>query len=492
MALKILMCASEAEPFAKTGGLADVLGCLPAELERLGHDVRVVLPFHGAIERARWPIELVVGQLGVPLGFGEEWCAVHQTPLPGTQVPVYLIEHQRYFGRHSLYQYEGRDYDDNAERFAFFARACCQLCKAISYSPEVMHCHDWQSALVPVYLKTREADHPLLWSTASVQTIHNIGYQGIFYKDEIVHSQLGWQLFTTGGLEFHDRLNYLKGGILYADKVSTVSPNHAREIQTPAHGWGLDGVLRARSADLVGILNGCDYRQWDPSTDPLLPAGFDVGAMKGKAVTKAELQRAFGLDVRPDVPVIGLVTRLAYQKGIDVLAAALPSILELDAQLVFLGEGEIWAHFHYGELPTQYPGKVGVYIGYDNPRAHLIYGGCDFFLMPSRYEPCGISQLISERYGTLPIARSTGGLDDTIENYDEASGGNTGTGFKFHDLTAEAVANTVGWAVSTYYDRRPDLDRMIERAMRLRFPWSDAARKYEQLYQWAIDRKRGY
>jgi starch synthase len=329
-----------------------------------------------------------------------------------------------------------------------------------------------------------------LWSTATVLTIHNVGYQGVFFKDEIVHSQLGWQLFTADGLEFHDRLNYLKGGILYSDKISTVSPNHAREIQTPADGWGLDGVLRARAADLVGILNGCDYRHWDPGTDKLLPRNFDSQHLAGKTHCREELQKVFDLDLNPKVPIVALVTRMAYQKGVDVLAAALPAILDLDLQFVVLGEGEIWAHFHYGELPARYPGKAGVYIGYDNRRAHLAYAGADFFLMPSRYEPCGISQLISKRYGTLPIVRSTGGLDDTVANYDETTG--EGDGFKFFDLTPEAIANTVGWAVSTYYDRPQHMKLMIERAMRQRFLWSEAAVKYEQLYFWALEHKRGY
>jgi starch synthase len=488
--LKILFCATEAEPFAKTGGLGDVVGALPPELKALGHDVRVVIPFHGSIDRNKYATKVVVEQLGIPLGFGEEWCAVHATTFPGTDVPVYLIEHEKFFARQSLYQYDGRDYDDNAARFAFFSRACCQLCKALQFAPDVMHCHDWQTGLVPVYLRTREADHPLLWSTATVLTIHNVGYQGVFFKDEIVHSQLGWQLFTADGLEFHDRLNYLKGGILYSDKISTVSPNHAREIQTPADGWGLDGVLRARAADLVGILNGCDYRHWDPGTDKLLPRNFDSQHLAGKTHCREELQKVFDLDLNPKVPIVALVTRMAYQKGVDVLAAALPAILDLDLQFVVLGEGEIWAHFHYGELPARYPGKAGVYIGYDNRRAHLAYAGADFFLMPSRYEPCGISQLISKRYGTLPIVRSTGGLDDTVANYDETTG--EGDGFKFFDLTPEAIANTVGWAVSTYYDRPQHMKLMIERAMRQRFLWSEAAVKYEQLYFWALEHKRGY
>jgi starch synthase len=488
--VKILQCASEVHPFVKTGGLADVVGALSVELARRGHDVRVVLPFHGSIARHKWPIRRVIESMGVPVGYGEQWCSVHETQLPGTSTPVFLIEHEQYFGRSALYQWDGEDYDDNAERFAFFSRACCQLAKALHWSPDVIHAHDWQTALIPVYLKTWEADHPRLWSTASVQSIHNLGYQGVFSKDQIHHTQLGWEHFHTGSLEFYDQINFLKAGILFADKVSTVSPTYAHEVQTPEHGWALDGVLRARSPDLVGILNGCEYGEWDPSTDHRLPVKFDVDQLAGKKVCKEHLQRAFGLPVRPEVPIVGLVTRLAYQKGVDVLAAAIPSMMHFDMQLVVLGSGEVWAHFFYGGLPTTYPGKVGSYIGYDETRAHLVMAGSDFLLVPSRYEPCGLTQLQALRYGTLPIVRSTGGLNDTVDQYDETTG--AGDGFLFHDLEAHAIANTVGWGVSTYFDRPHHLATMKDRAMRKRFLWSTAADQYEHLFRWAIERKRGH
>lgn len=488
--MRILFCASEVTPLAKTGGLADVAAALPPELVQLGHDVRIVMPLYSSINRTAHPMKPAAGPLGVPVGYGQEWCAVHQTTLPDANVPIYLLEHNKYFARSGLYQHDGVDYGDNAERFAFFARACCQLCKAIDFAPDIMHCHDWQAALIPIYLKSWERDHPLFSQTASIQSIHNLGYQGVFPRDDLIHSQLGWDRFTIGGLEFYGKVNYLKGGILYADKISTVSPTYAREIQTPANGWALDGVLRSRSPDLVGILNACDYREWDPSTDPLVPAHFDVDNLDGKAQCKRHLQEIFHLPVRPDVPIIGMVTRLAYQKGVDILADAVHRFIDWDLQFVILGTGEVWAHFFYGNLPTQYAGKAGAFIGYDDFREHLIKAGADFLLMPSRYEPCGLSQLSSKRYGTLPIVRATGGLDDTVENYNESTGG--GDGFKFHDMTASAIANTIGWAISTYYDRPEHLKAMIDRAMRQRFLWSDAAKQYEQLYQWAIERKRGY
>lgn len=481
------MCASEVTPFAKTGGLADVVGALSPELAQLGHDIRIAMPFHGCINRRKWPFTQVVQLLGVPLGYGEKWCSVYQTTLPGTNIPVYLFEFQQYFERRDLYQYDGEDYDDNAERFAFFSRACLQLCKALNFIPDVIHCHDWQTGLIPIYLKSFEAQGPLA-KTASVLTIHNLGYQGVFPKEQIVHSQLGWEAFTPGTLEFYDKINYLKAGILWSDKVSTVSPTYAREIQTAEHGWALDGALRSRSPDLVGILNGCDYREWDPANDPHLPVRFDWDNLAGKARCKEELQRVFHLPIRPEVPVIGIVTRLAYQKGLDVLAAAIPQFMTSEIQMVILGTGEVWAHFYYGDLPKHFPGKVGSYIGFDDYRAHLIMAGSDFFLMPSRYEPCGLSQLSALRYGSLPIVRDTGGLNDTVENYDEITG--FGDGFKFHHLTPEAIRDTVGWAVSTYYDRPWHKKNMIARAMKKRFLWSDSARKYEQLYEWSLERRR--
>jgi starch synthase len=486
--LKILMCTSEVTPLAQTGGLAEVVGALTPELKARGHDVRIILPLYGFMDRRKLTMKPAIPELGVPVGYGEQWCAVHETKLPGTDVPVYLIEHQRYFDRPSPYGYAGQDFGDNAERFAFFSRAALQVAKALQFSPDVIHGHDWQTGLVPVFLKTFEADHPSLWSTASVISLHNVGYQGQFPQDDIAHSQLGWQRQVFDSLEFHGKINYLKAGIRHADKVSTVSPTYAREIQTAEGGYGLDGVLRDRAADLVGILNGCDYREWDPSKDPNIPAKFDVDDLAGKAVCKKALQELFQLQVRPDVPVIAMVGRLAYQKGIDVLAGAIPRILGMDVQLVFLGTGETWAHFFYGDLPARNPGRVGSFIGFDVKKAHLCYAGADYFLMPSRYEPCGLTQLISKRYGTLPIARGTGGLVDTVDSYHEATGG--GDGFLFHDLNEQSIADTVGWAVSTWYDRPAHHQAMVQRAMKQRFSWADSATRYEDLYRWAIERRR--
>ena len=487
--MKILICASEVAPFSKTGGLADVVGALPPILTAMGHDVRVVTPRHSSIDFSKAAtLDASPISLGVPMGHGEEWCAVHETRLPDGATPVYLLEHQRYWNRPGLYGAGGRDFEDNAERFAFLSRAALQLCKAVNWSPDVVHAHDWQTGLMPVMLRAHYAGDPHLGGAASVFTIHNVGYQGEFYKEHLPRTGIGWEWFHAGGLEFHDRLNFMKAGIVFAEKVSTVSQTYAWEITTPEGGFGLDGVLRARSADLVGIVNGLDYDVWNPANDPYTDAAFDIEDLAGKAACKEALQKEYGLPVRPDAPVLGVVTRLAYQKGIDVLAAALPAMMRLDLQFVVLGSGEVWANFVYGDLPNRFPGKAGSFIGFNEGRAHRIYAGADLFLMPSRYEPCGLGQLSAKRYGALPIVRRTGGLAETVASYDQTEG--VGDGFAFDDLTPPAIANTVGWAVSTWYDRPEHFAAMRTQAMNDRFTWDRSARKYADLYQWAVERKQ--
>jgi starch synthase len=486
--MKILICSSEVAPFSKTGGLGDVAGALPPILTALGHDVRVVTPMHSSLDFSRAiNLDNPAFALGVPMGHGEEWCAVHETRLPDGNTPVYLLEHQRYFDRPGLYGVGGKDFPDNAERFAFLSRAALQVCKALEWSPDVVHAHDWQTGLMPVLLRAHYAGDPILGGTASVFTIHNVGYQGEFYKEYLPSTGLGWEWFTPNGVEFHDRLNYMKAGIVFADKVSTVSQRYAWEVTTPEEGFGLDGVLRSRTGDLVGIVNGLDYGEWDPSIDSRIPATFDVDDFAGKVICKESLQQEYGLPVRADVPVVGMVTRLAYQKGIDVLAAALPAIMRMDAQFVVLGSGEVWANFVYGDLPNRFPRTAGSFIGFDEARAHRVYAGSDLFLMPSRYEPCGLGQLSAKRYGALPIVRRTGGLAETVTNYSQEDGG--GDGFAFDDLTPLAIANTVGWAVSTWYDRPDHFAAMRDRAMRDRFTWERSALKYADLYRWAVEKK---
>ncbi len=486
--LNILMMASECVPFAKTGGLADVVGALPQALARLGHEVAVVVPKYALIDGDQHGLRPLLSPMGVWMGNSEEWCAAHVATHDG--VPVYFIESDKFFGRDGLYyDAEFNDYPDNPRRFAFFARAALQLCRDLSFRPDIVHVHDWQTALAPAYLKLWHGDDPILGDAASVLTIHNIGYQGKYSADDYEYIGLGWGNFTPDKFEDYGGINFLKGGIQYADLVTTVSPTYARETRTPAGGWGLAPYLNDKGDRYIGILNGVDYGQWNPATDSLIPANYSPEEMAGKAVCKRELQRRLGLEEAPAVPVVGLVSRLVEQKGLNLLADVIEEVVrDMVVQFALLGSGDKELEVFFGGLPDRYPGRIGGHIGYSNELAHWIEAGSDFFVMPSLYEPCGLNQIYSLRYGTLPIVRATGGLDDTVEQYDEITG--AGTGFKFWDPTPRALYDTLGWAVSTYFDRRHHLASLIQRAMSRRFFWDDSAQDYSRAYEKAIEAKR--
>ena len=481
MRLNILITASEAVPFAKEGGLADVVGALPKFLRALGHDVRVVMPRYYRVDRHRFGLQEIPGALSVPMGIiGQMYCGVLQGTIPGSDVPVYFLEHEDYYGRDTLYEKNNQGYLDNDNRFIFLSRASLELCKMIRFTPDVVHAHDWHTAAVPVLLNTLYRHDPYLAQAASLLTIHNMQHQGSFYEGALEVLGVGWEHYHHLGLEMHDQVNLLKGGIYHATLLNTVSAGYAREMQTPEYGWGLEGVVRERSGVLSGILNGVDYQEWSPESDPHLPANYGAGDLSGKAVCKRELQRALGLPERSDVPLIGMVSRLVKQKGIDTLAEAIPRLLGLDIQLVLLGAGEPWAHFYFGDLAAARPDRFACRIGYDNGLAHRIEAGCDFFLMPSAFEPCGLNQMYSMRYGTLPIVRATGGLDDSVENFDPDR--RTGDGFKFWDLNAGALFDTVGWAVYTWYRDPEAIGALRQNAMAKRFTWEEAAINYQRLY----------
>ncbi len=487
--LRIVMVASEAVPFVKTGGLADVVGALPQALSALGHDVRVVLPKYGAIDTPAHPLRPLIQPLGVWMGDTEEWCAVYTTETQG-DVPIYLIESDKYFARPGLYHDDAlNDYLDNPRRFAFLTRAALQLCRDLPFAPHIIHAHDWQTALAPAYLKIWHWNDAVLGPAASVLTIHNIGYQGVYPADHYPYLGLQWGNFTSGKLEDHGRINFLKGGIHYADLVTTVSPTYAQETRTPEYAHGLAPYLNDRRDDYLGILNGVDYSAWDPETDPLIPATYTRRDLRGKAICKEALQRRLGLDVDPTLPIVGVVSRFAHQKGLDVLAAAIePVLADMVVQFAILGSGDPDLETFYARLAQRYPGRVGVHIGYDNGLAHWIEAGADFFAMPSRYEPCGLNQIYSLRYGTLPIVRNTGGLADTVTQYDERTG--SGTGFKFDALAPQAVHGTIGWAVSTWYDRPHHIAKMRRKAMTLDFSWQKSAHAYVEAYTQAITNKQ--
>lgn len=497
--LNILFVVSECVPFAKTGGLGDVAGALPLALASRGHDVRVVLPRYrsakkqlfdasGALRRG---VRRHPSPLGVPIGGHELWSAVWETrldphegagaaPSRGALPRAYLLEHDALFDRDGVYGDSHGEFGDNLQRYTFLCRGALQLCRALSFWPDVIHVHDWPTALLPVYLDTIEKGTPL-GRAASVLTIHNLGYQGWFDANLLPLTGLGWDALKDRGLEAHGRLNLLKAGILNTTLISTVSPRYAQEIQTPDGGEGLDWALRARSRDVIGILNGIDEGVWNPETDRYIEAHYSAGDLSGKQRCKAALQREMGLPERPDVPLLGLVSRLVGQKGIDILAGALDEILALDAQVVVLGSGEKWAEDLLRRVSAA-SDRLRCFIGMNEGLAHRIEAGSDLFLMPSRYEPCGLNQLYSQRYGTLPIVRAVGGLDDTVDA--------NMTGFKFDELSPEALAQTVAWAVHTYRAEPDNFREMQLRAMRKPLGWGHASRQYEALYRLAVAHRR--
>lgn len=485
--MKILMVSSEMTPFIKTGGLADVVGSLPGALRARGHDVRVVIPRYSDIDGGKHNLQPFHGPMGVWMGNHQEWCSVLSATGEG-DTPVYLVEHNGFFDRWGLYHDQWRnDYQDNPRRFGFLARAALQICIDLGWYPDVVHAHDWQAALAPAYVKLWGL--PGFGECGTLLTIHNIAYQGIYSKHNYEYLGLGWENFRSDLFESYDAINFLKGGIGLADVVNTVSPTYAEETRHTM-GEGLEPNLRAKGDNYFGILNGVDYGVWSPETDKLIPANYSADDLSGKQACKRALQERFGLDQDPGVALLGVVGRLVEQKGLNLLAEILQGLVDtMHLQVVLLGSGDKGLEHHFGWVNGQYPGRVGTYFGFSEELAHLIEAGSDFFIMPSVFEPCGLNQLYSLRYGTLPIVRATGGLNDTVENYDEATGG--GTGFKFHEPSGHALYYAIGWAISTYYDRPRHMQKMIREAMSRRFSWDESATEYERAYERAVQARRG-
>jgi starch synthase len=462
------MVSSEAAPLAKTGGLADVVGALPNALRSFGDDVAVVIPRYGSIDLKR--ARRVYHSLPIYLGAARYDTAIYQA---AEEFPAYLVDCPPLFDRKGLYGESGVDYPDNHIRFAVFARAALGVARYL-FRTEVFHCHDWQSGLVPAYLRTAFATDPTFLGARTLFTIHNLGYQGLFPKTAIADAALDPSVYRPDGMEFFGHASYIKGGIAFADWLSTVSPTYAREIQTPEFGFGLDGALRARTASLTGILNGVDYREWSPDVDPLLPAHYSPDDLSGKRVCKAQLLQEFALPPEAmDRPLAGIVSRFTRQKGTDLVAQIAGRIVDEDAYLVALGSGEPEYEDFFRRMAAEFPGRIAVRVGFDNGLAHRIEAGADLFLMPSQYEPCGLNQIYSLRYGTVPVVRATGGLDDTIEE---------GTGFKFREYTAEAFLATVRAAIRTY-EKRAAWEDMMRRGMSKDFSWLASAAAYSALYQ---------
>ncbi len=493
--LRVLLAASEVAGFAKTGGLADVAAALPRALARMGNQVAVALPFYAAIRRAKIPVERTGTVLPVPMGNRVLACRLYRSKLPNSDVPVYLIEHEPFFDRddpsrgRGLYQQQigtaKVDYPDNAERFVFFARALLELVPHLGFSLDVIHANDWQTGLVPVFLKETYRTQPGYQNIRSVFTIHNIAYQGLFGREIMNFTGLPAWLFNPTQLEFHGLFNFLKSGIVFADAITTVSPTYAREIQTAEFGYGLEGLLAGVHAKLSGIVNGCDYEHWDPAADRHLAAPYTSATVfENKPLCKAALQERFQLPVAPATPVLGVVARLVSQKGIDLVLNAAAGLLDLGCQLVVLGDGDHDFHSQLQALRDQRPTQVAIYLGFDEARAHLIEAGSDLFLMPSRYEPCGLNQMYSLRYGTPPVVRSTGGLADTVVNATlENLADRRATGFSFQDYTSSALYETVKWALTLYRDRPSDFQQIILTGMAQDWSWNRSAAAYEALYR---------
>ena len=482
MKKKILMVSPECAPFSKVGGLADMVASLSKQFAESGSQVKVFTPLYSSIKRPK-SMKKSLDNLSVHMGLGiEEYASVWSAPLGAAE--VLFLEFNRYYDRPGIYNFHSVSYDDNGGRFSFMARAALEYCLATGWIPDVIHCHDWTTALIPVYLNTT-LRASALGRAATVFTIHNLQHQGVFDRGVLEYAGLPQSEFRSDSCESFGALNMLKGGLYNATKITTVSPAYAKEIQTSAYGCGLDHVLRFRAADLIGILNGIDTTEWNPSVDTHIPANYGIGSLDGKAVCKKALQKKTGLRVDAKVPLFGVVSRLFDQKGLDLLARiAQPLVDNMDIQLMLLGNGESWLEESFKNLTAANGGKIASYIGFDNDLSHLVEAGSDFFLMPSRFEPCGLNQMYSMVYGTLPIVRRTGGLADTVEQYVQGSG--MGTGFVFDDATADALYNTVGWACSTWFDRPEDIAAMRRNAMSRDFSWKNSAKKYAQVYEWAI------
>ena len=474
--MKILFVASEGLPFSKTGGLADVIEALPRSLAALGHEVAVLLPGY----RDTLTVGVAVPSITVPQGDGLRFPSIDDGgSLHG--VRYYFVDDPEYFDRDQLYGVAGKDYPDNAERFAEFCRAAIEFCKRV-WMPDLIHCHDWQSGLVPVLLRTEYAKDESVHGLPVVFTIHNMGYHGTFLRDTMKKIGLPESLFTIDAMEFYGRVNFLKGALIFSDYLTTVSPTYAEEIQTREYGHGLDGVMRNRADRLAGILNGVDYTAWNPEKDKLITARYSAKDFSGKLACKKDLLEAFALPPESvDKPLIGIVSRFAGQKGFDLIEEVAPDFLAEDLAMVILGTGEPKYEMAFQELELAYPGKLAVKTAYDNVLAHKIEAGADMFLMPSRYEPCGLNQIYSLKYGTVPVVRATGGLADTIESFDPATG--RGTGFKFEAYDGAALLVAIHEALAIYRDQPAVWQRIQTNGMSKDFSWQASAIEYARLYE---------
>jgi len=475
--LHVTMVASEAAPFVKSGGLADVVGSLSKALGRLGLRLSLIIPAHRSVLEGRFQIEDTGIRFAVPVSHRMEAGSLLETRL-GDAVSVRLIRADRYFDRAGLYGTADGDYPDNAERFVFFSRAALEVLSADP--PDILHAHDWQAALSAAFLRADADRYPELRSTRTVFTVHNAAYQGIFWHLDWHLLNLDPRFFAPGYLEFHGSVNFLKSGLVFADAVTTVSPSYAEEVKTPEQGRGLDGVFRERADSLTGILNGIDHEAWNPQSDPFIASTYDPASLAGKRLCKADLQRAFSLPEDPEVLLVGMVSRLASQKGFDILQEALGQLLDRRLQFVLLGSGDRRYQDSLSAAARERPDRIGVRIAFDDALAHRVVAGSDVLLVPSQYEPCGLAQMYALRYGTIPVVRATGGLRDTVQQFDPASG--TGNGFVFGPYRAGALVEAIDRTLSAF-QRKTEWTALMKNAMAADFSWDGSAPAYLRIYK---------
>lgn len=485
--MNVLFISPEIEPIAKVGGLADVIGALPRKLINLGCDVRVVIPFYRDARQNIENLRLSPTRLGEEIITCIDWLPVkgeaHEISIHGVQ--VYLLRNDALYDREYIYSAPEGDYDDNDLRFGFLSLGALEIAKTLNFRPDIIHCHDWQTSLVPICLRWRKhlKDDPFFKNSKIIFTIHNLAFQGQYNKDILDRFGLPWFLYSPHGIEFYGKVNLLKGGITYSDCVTTVSQTYAEEIKTAQYGYGLDGILRSISLgsnNVIGILNGIDYDEWNPQTDHALYANYDASHIAGKSMNKTELIKEVGLTPKGDQPLLGMVSRLTEQKGTDLVVDSLPQIFELGYQVVILGDGEErYERMLVGAL-NKFKNSLSVILGFNDELARKIYAGCDFFLMPSRYEPCGLGQLIALRYGGIPIVRGTGGLADTVVDYTASK--TKGNGFVFYEFSKVSFLDALIRAL-TLYDNNAELEVIIRRAMNEDFSWRRSSQLYYDLYQ---------
>lgn len=489
--MKIAFVVTECVPYVKTGGLADVAGALPAELVRLRHEVKVFIPKYSLIDENRYGLKYIwdIGEMPIRINGIIRSAHVHQSKLPDSDIDVYFIDCPHYFYRHSIYTNDS----DEDERFILFSKAVIETLQRLQWTPDIIHCNDWQTGLIPLFIKDNYNWDRMFDQTSSVFTIHNIGYQGLFSRSVLFSAEIRGELFYPGGpVEHNSGVSFMKAGISFADIINTVSNTYAHEILTPEYGAGLESALQKRKDDLYGILNGVDYNIWNPETDKHLPYHYTINDLGGKYLNKKYLLKHFGIKPDENIPLVGIVSRMVHQKGFDIFADAINDLLKLKAQWIILGSGEDRFEDLFRLLSNQFTEKVGVYIGYNNELSHLIEAGADMFLMPSKYEPCGLNQIYSLKYGTVPIVRKTGGLADTVKDWDEQShyGLKDGNGFSFYDYSGYALFKSVERAVNTFKHR--DVWRKIQlNGMKQNFSWTRSAEKYTELYKLAGEKRSG-